>query len=114
MSVKKLKKTFSFLSLFLFTTILLNAQRSTVSPYSRYGVGELQPATFVTQTGMGGIGNATYNQDRLNFINPATYSFDTITAFDAGIRGEVSQLKTSSSVQTANGVNISNLAFGFP
>ena len=114
MSVKILKRTFSFLSLFLLTTVLSNAQRATVSPYSRYGIGELQPASFVNQTGMGGIGIATYNSDRLNFINPASYSFDTITAFDAGIRGEVSQLKTSSIAQTANGVNISYLAFGFP
>ncbi|MEP7170003.1 MAG: hypothetical protein ABI855_11585 [Bacteroidota bacterium] len=100
--------------LFLLTTVLLNAQRAAVSPYSRYGVGELQPASFVTQTGMGGIGNATYSNDQLNFINPASYSFDTITCFDAGIRGELSQLKTSSTSHTANGATISYLAFGFP
>lgn len=114
MSVKNCKKTFSFLFLFLASSVLLNAQRATVSPYSRYGIGELSPLQTVTQGGMGGIGNAIYSGDRVNLINPAAYAFDTITTFEAGIKGEISSLKTSSNSQTANGVNIGFLGFAFP
>src|SRR6185436_751413 len=108
------EKTFSFLFLFLFSSALINAQRATVSPYSRYGIGELPPLQTVQQAGLGGIGNAIYAGDRVNFINPASYAFDTITTFEAGIKGEISNLETSSNSQTANGVNLSYLAFAFP
>jgi hypothetical protein len=114
MSVKKPKKTFSFLFLFLFSSALLNAQRATVSPYSRYGIGELPPLQTVQQAGMGGIGNAVYSGDRVNLINPASYAFDTITTFEAGIKGEISNLEAASNSQTANGINIGYLGFAFP
>jgi hypothetical protein len=114
MSVKILKRTFSLFCLLLLTFNFLNAQRATVSPYSRYGIGEIQNGTFVAQSAMGGIGNAITIQDRLNFINPASYAFDTITTFEAGIKGEMSKLATSASSQPSNGASISYLAFGFP
>lgn len=114
MSVKDLKKLFLTLPLFLSGIFLLQAQQGTVSPYSRYGVGELVPNIFVWQTGMGGSGNAVYAQDRLNFVNPASYAYDTITTFDAGVQGELSQLKTSYTSQSANTASLSYIAFGFP
>jgi hypothetical protein len=114
MPSKILKRTFFLFSFFLLHISLSNAQRGTVSPYSRYGVGELQTSASVAQISMGGISTAWFSKDRLNFINPATYSFDTITTFEAGIRGELSELSTSQTKQTANNASISYITFGFP
>src|SRR3954469_18012258 len=102
MSVKALKKTFLFLFLFLSAIHLLSAQQNTLSPYSRYGIGELEPGGFVPQKGMGGIGTAFYGQDRLNFLNPSSYAFDTITTFEPGIRGEYANLATVTNNQNAS------------
>lgn len=103
------------LLLLLTNTFSLNAQQhATVSPYSRYGIGILAPSAFVSQTGMGGIGIASYAPERINFSNPASYAYDTITAIEAGIKGELSQLTTATNSQSSNSASISYLAIGFP
>ncbi|MEO5570484.1 MAG: hypothetical protein ABIT08_04515 [Bacteroidia bacterium] len=114
MSVKKYKNTLSLLFVFFSTILFLNAQQATISPYTRYGIGQLTGSAFVTQTAMGGIGNAIYVKDRLNYSNPASYSYDTITTFEAGFKAEGTDLKTGSSSLTASGISISYLALGFP
>lgn len=114
MSKKIFNKYFLFFSILLIHSTLLQAQKGTVSPYSRYGIGELQFAGFVQQIGMGGLGNTLHASDRLNFVNPASYAFDTITTFEAGIKSEVTKLSSNATSQTTNGVSLSYLAFGFP
>ncbi len=114
MPSKIFKRSFFLISFFLLQLTLSNAQRGTISPYSRYGIGELETAASVTQVGMGRIGTAWFSKDRLNFMNPATYSFDTITTFEAGIKGELSELSTSQTKQTANNASVSYITFGFP
>lgn len=44
------------------------------SPYSRYGLGDLVPATHVTNRGMGGISAGDADYLHINFNNPASYS----------------------------------------
>lgn len=109
-----LSKGFFTTLIFLLSSLFINAQTSTVSPYSRYGLGELQFNGLSHQIGMGRTGAAFYFSDRLNLINPASYSFDTITTIEAGFRGEVNKLSTSINSQTTNGASISYLAVGFP
>lgn len=107
----------SFLSsifLYLLSVNFSDAQTGTVSPYSRYGIGELQYSGFNRQIGMGRTGVALHSDDKINFLNPATYSFDTITTIEAGIRGEVTKLTSSSISQTTNGASISYFSLAFP
>ena len=59
---------------FFFTpckTIL--AQTGSISPYSRYGIGDINPEGFSHQRGMGGIGAAVSSPNNINFINPAIH-----------------------------------------
>lgn len=58
--------------LFLFDIPAINAQDN--SPYSRYGMGDLHPATNILNRGMGSISAAYSDQFSINFSNPATYS----------------------------------------
>jgi len=50
----------------------VNAQDN--SPYSRYGLGDLNPATHIFNRGMAGISAAYSDQWSVNFANPASYS----------------------------------------
>ena len=64
------------------------AQTSSVSPYSRFGPGDLLFKGFAHQRGMGGTSIAEMNVARLNFSNPASYSYDTLMVFEIGLSGE--------------------------
>lgn len=66
------RKCFVIFSLFLLNISVINAQDN--SPYSRYGMGDLHPATNILNRGMGSISTAYSDQFSINFSNPATYS----------------------------------------
>ena len=59
-------------ALFFFNISVTNAQDN--SPYSRYGIGDLHPASNILNRGMGSINAAYSDQYSINFSNPATYS----------------------------------------
>ncbi|MBL0095804.1 MAG: hypothetical protein IPP46_04445 [Bacteroidetes bacterium] len=63
-------------------------QTSTVSPYSRFGPGELLFNGFAHQRGMGGTSLAESYIGRLNFSNPASYAYDSLMVFEFGVSGE--------------------------
>src|SRR5690606_31988602 len=44
------------------------------SPYSRYGIGDLVPATNINYRAMGGVSAAVADHLSVNFNNPASYS----------------------------------------
>ena len=46
----------------------LLAQTSSISPYSRFGIGDIVPEGFSIQSGMGGIGAAYFSSTNINFI----------------------------------------------
>lgn len=64
------------------------AQTSSVSPYSRFGPGDLLFKGFAHQRAMGGTSIAEANVARLNFSNPASYAYDSLMVFEIGLSGE--------------------------
>ena len=76
-------KIFTFIVIF-FITSQVNAQTGTLSPYSRYGIGELRFNGFAYQYSMGGIGVALQSPLRLNFSNPASYAADSLSTAEIG------------------------------
>ena len=54
-------------------TLNVAAQSSTNSPYTRYGLGDLQDKGFVNNAAMGGIGYALRNSYHINMTNPAAF-----------------------------------------
>jgi hypothetical protein len=96
------------------------AQTSDISPYSRYGIGDLQNQNSVLNFSMGGTGIAYHNDASapfyINLKNPASYAYGFIpvddssgtiglkmVAFEAGIQDNI--LTLSSNGQTANSNN---------
>jgi len=93
---------------------IAGAQTGTVSPYSRYGIGEIRIPATVRQAGMGSAGKALFDYDRISILNPASSGFDTVTTLEAGIYASVFKLITSQNSQTANGASINYFSLGFP
>ena len=106
-----------FFLLFLLRTST-NAQTNTSSPYSRYGLGELQERSFVNQAAMGGIGYALVNDTLspfyINITNPASYSGIRLTTFDAAVKSTTYNLSSNTTSKILNNTSLAYLSLGFP
>src|SRR5436309_987124 len=65
---------------------------TTSSPYSKYGIGNIDEQLLPQNIGMGGIATATntiggYNS--INVLNPASYAKITYVVIDAGLNSNV-------------------------
>jgi hypothetical protein len=111
---------FSFLILLTVTAFSVNAQTTatTSSPYSRYGLGDINSSALPQNIAMGGIGVATNNIsgfNSLNPLNPASYANIGLTVIDIGLSSQINTLnKTGFSSQTNSTFKLDHIAFGIP
>ncbi len=89
-------------------------QVGSISPYSQYGLGDLQHHGFVSQLGMGGCGVALNDTLQINIANPASYASLKVTLFDAGLNASVNRLSTSNKFTNKTDAAFSYFALGFP
>jgi hypothetical protein len=108
------RKLFSLFSFLILLSVHLSAQTSSSSPYSRYGIGDLQFHGLTKNLGMGGISLAYSPIYNLNFSNPAAYSSLLLTTFETAVNMNQVEMKTSSKKQDINNTSFSYFAFGFP
>lgn len=107
---------YKILSFCLFLNcIVVSAQTGTSSPYSMYGVGDINPMGFGRNRALGGAGIALPTDVSLNNINPASYSTIDSLAFmtDFGLDFKSSKLKSGSLNQSTNNAGLGFLAIGF-
>ena len=90
------------------------AQPNTNSPYSRYGLGDLQNRTYNFLDQMGGIGAAYNSPYFVNNVNPASYSYLKTAAFDIGLDAKYSTLDDGETKQSLWSGNLSYLSLAFP
>jgi hypothetical protein len=100
--------------LFLFLSVQAMAQTSTVSPYSRFGPGDVLFNGFAHQRAMGGTSIAEANVARLNCFNPASYGYDTLMVFEFGISGDRTWLKQGDLTNEKWNARIDYLVLGMP
>lgn len=101
----------------LVSSLQLKAQSFVLSPYSRYGLGEMQTSTEPVSFSMGGLTAAFRDRYAVNSFNPASYtillhdqdSFPML--FNGGFKGNFSNQTTAS--QTANRFSGSLNSFSF-
>jgi hypothetical protein len=95
-----------------------NAQNSTFSPYSRYGIGELAPSTFAHNSGMGNAYIALRPDSTMpvfiNAGNPASYSLIRLTSLEVGGKYLYSQFYGSGKSIRKWSTNFAYGALGFP
>ena len=106
--------------LFAATAPVVMAQtlNTTSSPYSRYGLGNLDDDILPQNRAMGGIAtglNRIGGYSNINSLNPASYGFMNLTAIDIGLfYNNVSLGQTGSASQTNSNFRLSHVAFGIP
>jgi hypothetical protein len=93
----------------------VQAQSIGNSPYSRYGLGELNTNLGNLRTaGMGGVGVSAGSSLHSNTANPALLYYNSITIFDMGVSGQYKTLRNSSQSQRDGDANLSYLTLGVP
>ncbi|MCL2328555.1 MAG: hypothetical protein FWC39_08600 [Bacteroidetes bacterium] len=91
------------------------AQRQVVSPFTRFGYGELfEPSMVFAQ--MGGIGNGLRSTNHINFMNAAHHSAigKETFLFELGAGYSVRQIRKGSLSSTSHKVGIEYFAMAFP
>ena len=105
----------AFTFLFLITgTNFLQAQNATSSPYSRFGIGDLNSITFAANLGIGGTEIGLYQPLQINYGNPAANSGLLFTTYDGGIDFKQYEFKTSKTQHRTNTASVSYFDFAFP
>ncbi|RFZ91886.1 hypothetical protein D0C36_10575 [Mucilaginibacter conchicola] len=109
-------------ALFLLSTATLSVKAqstaTTSSPYSRYGLGDINPALLPQNIAMGGIGVATNRIsgfNNVNMLNPASYASVNLTTIDIGVYGSFNKLEKSGvAPQTNSNFRLNHIAFAIP
>lgn len=108
-------------------TLLLSALRmeaqnpsvlSTVSPYSRYGLGDFQFNGGIINTGMGGGGIGLRNDSLIpqyiSIVNPASLTSHPLVNYEIGISSNTVKLENTISSGTFNRTTLSHFTLAFP
>ncbi|MES2565308.1 MAG: hypothetical protein V4565_00480 [Bacteroidota bacterium] len=111
-------KTILFAFTFLCLSSISSAQILTSSPYSRYGIGEMNLQTFAAPVAMGGSFIA-YHQDTIapftiNTANPAGLAGIRLTVFELGGQAQLTKISSEDITLRRKNTNFSYGSVGFP
>ena len=84
------------------------------SPFSSFGLGEVNGSGLAHNQGMAGAGVSNPYSLLMNNINPAMLIFNPLTSFNAGISVDSRTLATGSQSEKVTGGNVSSLALSCP
>jgi hypothetical protein len=93
------------------------AQVTTSSPYSRYGLGNIKGSLLPQFRAMGGISTAVGKVtgfNNINMQNPASYSTINLTTIDIGMSASVTSLTRNNLSESSFNSTFSHLAFAAP
>lgn len=99
---------------FLLSTVAFS-QTTTYSPYSVFGIGEIEYNDLGRNSGMGGVGFGLQSGQSLNRLNPASYSgLDSLTfTSEVSFSGKMSRYTNGRISQDNTLASFKKLAFGF-
>jgi hypothetical protein len=99
------------ISLFAF---YVSKGQNAISPYSAFGIGELQSSAYIQNIGMGETGVSYPSVLRINQLNPALLPFNYYTTFELGLKGDYLHAKATEAEDKDASGRINYLAFVFP
>jgi len=116
MKSKTLVKKLFTAALALVITSHAMGQATNASPYSRFGLGEVNTLSLAQNTALGGSTVALVDSFQVNILNPASYSFIAhhSPVFDFSVSGRFMQLSTSAASTKANSISPNNIALVMP
>ncbi|MDO5104606.1 hypothetical protein [Capnocytophaga sp.] len=107
------KKIITLIIALFAVTYATYSQQTTESPYSYYGIGELNFDGTVEERAMGGIG-VYADSTRVNMQNPAALSKLKYTAFSAGISFVQKNLSSNEAKVKSGATGFNYIYLGFP
>ena len=109
-------KVLAIVFVYVFSLLEISAQITTNSPYSRFGIGELQHNVFAEFNSFGGASTAFGLSNSVNPNNPATYTFFGANSFllSTGGWNQTTKMESFTDNQTVNNNGFSHLVVGFP
>jgi hypothetical protein len=113
-TIKSRCKSGVILFILFASVISAGAQTTTSSPYSRYGIGDLQFGGFVKNLGMGGLSYGVRSPFNINISNPASYTDLALTTFELGANATFLELKNDSAKGAEDNSSFGYFALGFP
>jgi hypothetical protein len=84
------------------------------SPYSQYGLGDIQSKNFAAAKGFGGASTAYRNSLFINPANPASFSSLVLTTMEFGVNASYKSMQIGDSTYTTGDGFIDYVALGFP
>lgn len=90
------------------------AQTLTNSPYSRFGVGDIQNINSVRNLSMGGLRYGTSHSYSINTGNPASYRRLAYSTFDISGFSDIQELQTTTATNRLHSAGLNQFAFAFP
>lgn len=103
--------------LVLLASISVNAQITSQSPFSRYGIGNIKGSLLPQFRAMGGASTAVNKPTGYNYINmqnPASYGSINFTTIDVGMSGSITSIKKGDQSESSFNGTLSHLALAFP
>lgn len=98
----------------IFLSLISQGQTTTQSPYSYYGLGDVNNRSFANQRSLGGAHSAASSPIMINTLNPATFGSLTYTTFAIDINLDFRSIASSTVTQPTNNTYFNNLAIAFP
>ena len=111
----RIKKLF-LLCLVSFQTAIMSGQVDVISPFARYGIGNLELQGTIRTLGMGGVSSGIRSNTTLNFLTPASYSaIDTASfIFDFALDIAGVKLEDNENTYYSSNMNFRHILLGFP
>lgn len=97
----------------LFSCPQIQAQSTSLSPFSRFGLGDIHNQSFAEQAG-NGLAVTTIDPFAINVANPASYSFLARPTFSLGARVDLLNLSNANQTQFIQNTTINNVVLGVP
>jgi hypothetical protein len=107
-----------FILLSFYSINISKAQTATGSPYSRYGIGDIEGKGFAQGSAMGGTTIAMQNDSTpmffINSGNPASYASARLTTAELGMDYKRTQMLSTNTKKTINNASLKYVAMAFP
>lgn len=103
--------------LILLASISVNAQVTSQSPYSGYGIGKFKGSLLPQFRAMGGISTGVFRpgvDNLINIQNPSAYAGINLTTIDIAATGTFMQLKQDNVAEKSFNSTLSHIALAFP
>ncbi|HAH24771.1 MAG TPA: hypothetical protein DCL77_13630 [Prolixibacteraceae bacterium] len=115
--MRKINNALAVVMVLIFCGISGYAQNNnTSSPYSRFGLGDLNPYGYGRSAAMGGAILGSRHAVQINSANPASYTANDSLSFifDFGIDGTFSNYKSDNASRRTNDINFRYFSLSFP